>query len=106
MTSYHAINHLATSIVAELKNEATPFAICGLQIKQNSVWKGCAATTPGCHVPAWSCSSVFQSQPALHNEFVSSSWHKAAVWDSAQLSALPQVRASRVRLIRLCLVEI
>lgn len=48
---------------------------------------------------------MFQSQPALHNEFVSSSWHKAALWDGAHLPALPQVRASRVRLIKLLLVE-
>lgn len=26
---------------------------------------GCAATTSSCHMPAWSCSSTFLSQPAL-----------------------------------------
>lgn len=31
VTHYHSINHLATPIVADLKNKATPFTICSLQ---------------------------------------------------------------------------
>lgn len=109
VTHYRAISHLATAIAAQLRKK--PLPSCSADYRKNKILQmGCAATTLSHHVPAWSHSSVFLSQPVPRGITDLSSpcdteLQYGTMCSHPRTSISPSLGESRIRLTRLCSVE-